>query len=262
MEDFLIDNIKSKEYKALSANEKLSLMDWCENEDDYNQLKLVFAELDAIKLESEPLLSDEIKHKLDDLFIAEHKKQKGFFLNTTALFFRKDVKWYSQPIAHIAALFVVFFSVYTLLKLNPVESHQVAEIVKRDIEHSKPISKDRKPLKESDIKIDDANKYSDAVPYKEQSKVLIQDKGLVNKSELVISKDIKAYEQSQEEQTDEMLTSPISMTSTFMSTTFGYEIIQTFSFNDLSVSESMDDDVGFQSKPVSMEMLDILYTMY
>ena len=262
MEDFLIDIIKTKEYKALNANEKLSLKDWCENEDDYNQLKLVFTELDATKLESESLLSDEIKHKLDDLFLAEHKQQKVFFLNTTALLFRKDIKWYSQPITHIAALFVVFFSVYTLLKLNPMEPHQVAENVKRNMEESKSIRKDRKPKKESDIKIDDSNKVSDVIPPKVKSKVLIEEKVLVNKSESLVTQDLVAYEQRQDEQTDGTLTSPLSMTSSGMSAKFGYELIQTFSFNDLSVSESNDDVDGYQSKPVSMEILDVLSTLY
>jgi hypothetical protein len=262
MEDFLIDIVKSKEFSALNANEKFSLKDWCENEDDYNQLKLVFAELDATKLETESLLSDEIKHKLDDLFLAEHKKQKGFFLNTTALLFRKDVKWYSQPIVQIAALFVVFFSVYSLLKLNPMEQHQVAENVKRNTEDSESIRKDRKPKIESDIKIDDSNKVVDVKSSKTNSKSRNQEKVLVKKSEFIVTQDLMGYEQSPTEQTDETQISPVFITSAVMSTNYGDEILQTFSYNDLSVSESMDDVDGYQSKPVSIEMLDVLYTMY
>jgi hypothetical protein len=274
MEDFLIEIIKCKDYKALTDGEKLSLEEWCDNEDEFNHLKFVFAELDEMKLEGESLLSENVKHKLDDLFNTEHKKQRGFLLNATALLFRKDVKWYSQPVAHIAALLVVFFSVYSLLKLSPVASNQVAEHAIPKIKQPKIISLEKQPKNESNAQVQEAEDAIVSETDTEQNNFIFQEQVKAKEPdlELFASDSEIALDQKLIDQDDEIYRGDMLMTTAGVTgyATFTWdsgstidvdEMFENKSFDGLSVVETMDDAV-YKVKPVSSQMLDVLYTMY
>lgn len=273
MEDCLIEIIKCKEYHALTDFEKLSLKEWCDNEDEFNHLKFVFVELDEMKLEGESLLSENVKHKLDDLFNTEHKKQRSFFLNATAFLFRKDVNWYSQPVAHIAALFVVFFSVYSLLKLSPVESNQVAEHVIPKIKQPKIINIEKLSKNESNTQVQENEEAIVSETYTEQNNSIIQERLNVKEPDIeLFASDSEITLECQLIDEDDIYRGDIQMTTaaTTANYTFtwdpGYtldvdEISKNKSFDDFSAVETMDDFV-YQVKPVSTQMLDVLYTMY
>jgi hypothetical protein len=274
MEEFLIEIIKCKEYNALTDSEKLSLKEWCDNEDEFNHLKFVFVELDEMKLEGESLLNENVRHKLDDLFKTEHKKQRGFFLNATALLFRKDANWYSQPLAHIAALFVVFFSVYSLLKLSPLESNQVAEHVIPKIKQPKIICTEKESKNESNTQVQEAQDAIVPETYIKQKNFIIQEQANVKEPdfELFASDSEITMEGNNIDPDDDIYRGNFSMKTgeTNENFKFIWDSGSTSKVDATSSNKSFDgylavekmDDVVYQVKPVSSKMLDVLYTMY
>ncbi len=272
MEDFLIEIIKCKEYNALSVSEKLSLKEWCDNEDEFIKLKFVFVELDELKLEGETLLSENVKHRLDDLFKTEHKKQSGFFLNATALLYRKDTNWYSQPVAHIAALFLVFISFYSLLKLSPVESNQVAEHVIPKIKQPKIIKTETESKNESNTQVQETQEAIVLDTYTEQIKIKIQEQAKVKGLDLELFASDSEIPLEGKLFDDDLYRGDIPMNTRETNENLKFtwdsgstlDVVTTSrnkSFDGYSAVEMMDD-VIFQVKPVSPQMLDVLYTMY
>jgi hypothetical protein len=262
MEDFLIEIIRNKEFIALNDSEKLSLKDWCENEDEFNQLKQVFSEVDAFKFENESLLNHNVKYNLDNLYHTQHKKHRGFFLNATALVFRKDVKWYSQPAAHIAALFVVFFSVYSLLKLNPDESQLVADNVVPEIKQSKKNSAEKQTKNDSKANAEKTRKPLDLSTVPEKNNSVIKEQSVVEVPDFVILEADNLLVTTQVEQDDEIIPVSSTMATSSVRTVNAKEEM----FEAISSDDHLDidkfQDVVYQVKPVSAKMLDVLYTMY
>lgn len=274
MDDFLIELITQKAFNELTASEKSMLKEWCENEDEFNQFKLVFTEIKVLKVANETRLNPEVKNRLDDLFVAEYRKQRRYLLNISSLLYKKEEKWYRQPLAHIAAISVIVFTVFNTLKLNPIDSIQLAQNNKSH----------RKPEKEVQNKQTEQNaNLSDAIEMVEKNNSVIKQHKAVVPEKVAID----AFKMDDEVADFEMNIEavPVDNINEIKAVSPGEQTFAAFhsevdivssraqikntDADDASamlysskVSDARGDNVGYQVKPVSAKLLDVLYTMY
>lgn len=274
MDDFLIELITQKAFNELTASEKSMLKEWCENEDEFNQFKLVFTEIKVLKVANETRLNPEVKNRLDDLFVAEYRKQRRYLLNISSLLYKKEEKWYRQPLAHIAAISVIVFTVFNTLKLNPIDSIQLAQNNKSH----------RKPEKEVQNKQTEQNaNLSDAIEMIEKNNSVIEQHKAVVPEKVAID----AFKMDDEVADFEMNIEavPVDNINEIKAVSPGEQTFAAFhsevdivssraqikntDADDASamlysskVSDARGDNVGYQVKPVSAKLLDVLYTMY
>ena len=274
MDDFLIEIIIQKTFNELTASEKSMLKEWCENEDEFNQFKLVFTEINALKVDNEIRLNPEVKNRLDDLFVTEHSKQRRYLLNLSSLLYKKEEKWYRQPLAHIAAISVIVFTVFNTLKLNPIDSIQLAQNNKSHRKHEKEVQNKQTEQNEnlSDA-IEMAKKNNSVI---EQHKAVVPEKVAIDAFQM--DDEVADFEMNIEAVPVDNINeiNAVSPGEQTFATFYGEAGIVSSSVNiknldadDASaklysskVSDALGYNVDYQVKPVSAKMLDVLYTMY
>lgn len=274
MDDFLIELITQKAFNELTASEKSMLKEWCENEDEFNQFKLVFTEIKVLKVANETRLNPEVKNRLDDLFVAEYRKQRRYLLNISSLLYKKEEKWYRQPLAHIAAISVIVFTVFNTLKLNPIDSIQLAQ-------NNKSHTKTEKEVQNKQAE-QNAN-LSDAIEMVEKNNSVIEQHKAVVPG--IVAIDVVEMNNEAADFAMNSEAVPVDNINEIKAVSPGEQTFEAFygeadivssrahikntDADDASamlysskVSDARGDNVGYQVKPVSAKMLDVLYTMY
>lgn len=127
MERDIIDIIGSKEFIELTNSEKNELAEFFTTEDEYNQLKNVFKNINAMNIEV-PNPKTETKRDLDALFVQTYPKAAPIWYNSIfAVAIPKDKPIYRQPLIQVAALALLLFLAIPLFNSDFSKPNQLAE---------------------------------------------------------------------------------------------------------------------------------------
>ena len=128
MERDIVDIVKDKEFNQLSAAEREELQDFCSSEEEFRQLKSVFAAVDGMSSEKlTPRM--ETKEKLDALFHETYPGAAPVWYNSFfAVVIAREKPAYRQPLLQLAAVIAVILLAIPLFKgeMNS-ESNLLAE---------------------------------------------------------------------------------------------------------------------------------------
>ena len=275
MDDFLIEIVRNKAFNELSVSEKLLLKECCEGEYEFNQLKLLFIEIEALKVDNDIILDPNVKNGLDGLFYTEHRTQRRFLLNLSSLLYKKEEKWYRQPLAHIAAIMVIMFTVFNTLKLKQNDSMQLAQNNKTHTKTDKEVQNKQSEQNEnpSDVR-EMAKKISSVI---DQNKADVPEKVAIDAVEM--NDEVADFEMNIEAVPGyntineiEGLSPSEQPFTTFHGEAKNASSIENYNnlntddastmFFDVKVTKALSDNVAYQVKPVSTQLLEVLYTMY
>ncbi|MDG1333193.1 MAG: hypothetical protein P8P74_12740 [Crocinitomicaceae bacterium] len=143
-----MDIVREKEFIELSAAERAELGELCSSEDEYNQVKAMFAGISAMDW-SNPTPKAETKESLDHLFAQKHPKAAPIWYNAPlAVLAPKGKPFYRQPLVQAAAVGLLIFLAYPFMNSDVMTSDtaQVAVLEKESTSSE---------LKEVDGKVSD-----------------------------------------------------------------------------------------------------------
>ena len=128
MERDIIDIITEKEFTQLTASERTELQEFCKTEEEYNQLKSVFANVSALP-DEQPTPKIQTKKNLDALFVQTYPKLAPIWYNSVlAVVIPKGKPFYRQPMLQVAAVALLLFLAIPMFKNATItEPVQVAE---------------------------------------------------------------------------------------------------------------------------------------
>lgn len=130
MERDVMDIIKEKEFIELTPNERAELRDLCSTEDEFNQMKNLFAGMEAVSW-SNPAPRAETKQSLDALFQQKYPKAAPIWYNgALTVIAPREKPFYRQPLIQVAAIGLLFLLAYPLVNSNSMDDkvNQVAVI--------------------------------------------------------------------------------------------------------------------------------------
>ena len=121
----IIDIVKEKDFTALTASERNELADLCSTEVEYNQLKSVLLDVDAVEW-SNPQPKNETKERLDVLFAKTYPKAAiTWYSSALILLVPKDKQIHRQPLLQIAALILFLFITVPFFSSEDLSSEDV-----------------------------------------------------------------------------------------------------------------------------------------
>ncbi|PHR33250.1 MAG: hypothetical protein COA38_05190 [Fluviicola sp.] len=181
MEREVMDIVRDKEFIELTAAERAELGELCSSEDEYNQVKNMFAGISAMDW-SNPAPKAETKESLDHLFAQKHPKAAPVWYNAPlAVIAPKGKPFYRQPLVQAAAVGLLMFLAYPLVNTGAMDAktNQVA-----DLDTEMTSSK----AKESDKRDKEDREDSDVIDANEIDNKLIDAKKevVLNKPEPVV----------------------------------------------------------------------------
>lgn len=136
MERDIVDIVKDKNFNQLTAEEREELKDFCTSEEEFFQLKSVFATLDSIHAD-ELSPRPETKEKLDALFHETYPGTAPIWYNSLlAVAIPREKPLYRQPLLQIAALVAVILLAVPLFDSNVQSDNQLmaeADIPEQEI---------------------------------------------------------------------------------------------------------------------------------
>lgn len=132
MEREVMDIVRDKEFIELSATERADLGELCSSEDEYNQVKSMFAGISSMDW-SNPAPKVETKESLDSLFAQKYPKAAPIWYNAPlAVIAPKGKPFYRQPLVQAAAVALLIFLAYPFVNTSVMDTktNQVAELEK------------------------------------------------------------------------------------------------------------------------------------
>ena len=145
MEQELVDKIVRKQFFELNEQERSELSDWCTSEEEFNQLKMIFTQVEQFNENSNEQPKETIKRSLDELFVQHHKKVTPLFWYNSLFvtLYPKDKSFIQRPILQIAAIALVILMVYPFLFTDKlaVQKQQIAKVEEKKIEIEEPQEK-------------------------------------------------------------------------------------------------------------------------
>jgi hypothetical protein len=75
--------IATKQYHELSGDERVLVSELADNEEEFDQMKFVFAQMEAMRLNDKVEPRMETKRSLDSIFQETHQQRKGIWLNSS-----------------------------------------------------------------------------------------------------------------------------------------------------------------------------------
>jgi len=135
MERDYLHIIKEKEFIALNALEREEIATICATEEEFNSMKAMLLQIDAVA--AEPIIPNaKTKASLDDLFTQTYPKAAPLWYNSIfTVIIPKEKPIYRQPLAQIAAAFLIFWMVFPFFNEPLVqENKQVAKVEMKEIE--------------------------------------------------------------------------------------------------------------------------------
>lgn len=106
MEKELVNKMMEKEFREMTDNEKIELREWCETEEEFDQLKQIFVGIEELKQVEKYTPRAETKKSLDDLFVQKHSNVKPMFWYNTILvaLYPTEKPFSNRPLVRIAAI--------------------------------------------------------------------------------------------------------------------------------------------------------------
>lgn len=133
MAEDVFDIIKNKEFHELTSEERVEVMECCENQDEFYNMKHVLNEMDSFtKVQITP--SNETKESLDSLFEEVHaSRSRIWYSSIGAVIIPIKKPIYQQPLLYVAAVLVALFFIYPLGSeqiINSPDSPTIAQNTK------------------------------------------------------------------------------------------------------------------------------------
>lgn len=146
------DSIFEKNFHELSVEERLEMKELFTSEDEFNQLKFVMHSVNATireqKKNNEP--SPALKNRLDHLYTQTYRNKGILWYNSVGTFFLSgEKKWHQQNLVRIAALFVLFFTIYPFWNSDALNSEKV-QLSKNDNVQQESAAPQQQESKEQD----------------------------------------------------------------------------------------------------------------
>lgn len=151
MEKDLIDIVVEKEFIELSPSEREEIMELCANEDEFNQMKNVLASMESMDFNVVQPAVD-VKSKLDDLFHETYPKASPvWYMSVLAVVVPTEKPFLRQPLLKVAAIALLFLTVYPMLTQDITKSDvQMAEVKKeQQVENGKVIPSEKTVITET-----------------------------------------------------------------------------------------------------------------
>lgn len=132
MERDIFDIIAEKEFHELTAGERAELSELCTTEDEYNNMKMVLAQVHDMQPETP---ADATKESLDNLFAQQsYPKAAPIWYNSVlTVLIPKEKKWHQQPLVRIAAILLLVLAVVPFFNTNQLENP--VQVAQNDVPH-------------------------------------------------------------------------------------------------------------------------------
>lgn len=116
--------VRFKRYMELSLKEKDDLKEWCNSEEEFDQLKDVMRATAALSLSEKVVPKKETKASLDQLFSQKQGEKKPVFWYNSILtvIFPTEKKWIYRPVFQFAAVCLLAVLVYPFLASKEIVS--------------------------------------------------------------------------------------------------------------------------------------------
>lgn len=119
MEKELVDIVLQKSFIELSKDDRLALSEWCTSEEEYDQMKNVFLEVERMKLKQTATVRPQTKKSLDALFMEKHHKTPVFWNNSVmTLIYPVDKPLHRRPLIQVAAVALLLLLTYPMVNNN------------------------------------------------------------------------------------------------------------------------------------------------
>lgn len=137
--------LKEKSFSDLTSFEKEEFKDLFQNEEEYENMRSMFAGIDAMNVElEEPSLKT--KSKLDDLFQETyHKAPVLWYNNAWTFLYPEDKSFVRKPLVQIAAIFVLILMIVPFVNQQKINTHQ-NEIAKEELQNEIKSNETNAPL--------------------------------------------------------------------------------------------------------------------
>ena len=166
MERDVMDIVKEKEFIELSAAERAELGELCSSEEEFNQMKAMFAGIGAMDW-SNPAPKAETKESLDHLFAQKHPKAAPVWYNAPLAVLRpKGKPFYRQPLVQAAAVALLVFMAYPFMKSNVMTS-DTAQVAALDEESTSE-------MKDAETQVEERLDESKELDVTEQDDALVE----------------------------------------------------------------------------------------
>lgn len=163
MEKELVNTLLEKEFSDLSSSERIALNDYCSTEEEFDQLKMVFLSLEAVKQNEKLEPRETTKSSLDAIFAQQYgHKQKAIWYNSVfVVLYPKDKSFVMRPIIQIAAIGLLVLLAYPLFNSTQIENEKPKMA---NVELKEPKSSEKKMNDSVDkIKRNNESDYSTSV---------------------------------------------------------------------------------------------------
>ena len=128
MEDRYIEILNKSSYHELTPDEKDSITELCSNEEEFENVKNLYREMESLGSEHYSMDSDSVKSLLDSEFKEIHGSDRGFRI--LKFLFPPLVPVYSKPGIQLAFLLVCIVSIYLSFQkvsIEPTEKVRYAQ---------------------------------------------------------------------------------------------------------------------------------------
>ncbi len=109
------DRIFEKNFHELTADERAEMQELFSSEEEFNHMKFVMHSVNAAISQQQQQAgpSAKVKERLDHLYTETYRNKGILWYNSVGTFFiSSEKKWHQQNLLRIAALFILFFTIY------------------------------------------------------------------------------------------------------------------------------------------------------
>lgn len=137
MEKELVEIVLQKSFIELSKDERIALLEWCTSEEEYDQMKNVFLEVERMKAKQTATVRPDTKKSLDAIFNKKHHKTPVFWNNSVmTLIYPLEKPLHKRPLIQVAAVALLFLFTYPIINqdnVNPAVQMAKNEVKRTEI---------------------------------------------------------------------------------------------------------------------------------
>lgn len=136
MEKELVNTVLGKEFNELSNNERVALNDYCTSEEEFEQLKMVFLSVEALKKSENLQPRVETKNSLDDIFAQKHgHKPRAIWYNSAmVVLYPTEKAFVKRPLVQIAAVALLLLLAYPLVNSTKIQDQSETQLAEVKVE--------------------------------------------------------------------------------------------------------------------------------
>lgn len=127
MKEDLIDIVMTKEFVELTESERHDFTEWFTTQEEFEQMKQVFLEVERIKTKDRFVPRQATKDSLDALFASKHSKTAPtiWYNSVLVALYPKEKPAFQRPLLQVAAIVVLLLLVYPFLNTMKVKDEPV-----------------------------------------------------------------------------------------------------------------------------------------